>query len=190
MREGCCGTSIIGSWCAALPLHLHILLLPGRPTSIICRSTPIDSLVCANDSALPVHADSATMLGYVHYSLSICYSTPPSPPPAPHWYGKICLSPPPPLSLAEDWATSGVQWYRDDGDELGDGALRSYRGNSSYHCTRIIHSIFPNLSSHMLFPRFPQSTKLCGSWQPGGIIPIQPVPMLPGSELIYFTNSW
>jgi len=42
--------------------------------------------------------------------------------------GKIRFSPPPPINLAEDSATAGVQRYRDDGDRLGDGGVRGYRG--------------------------------------------------------------
>ena len=38
--------------------------------------------------------------------------------------GKICFSPPPPLGLAEDQAMAGVQSYRNDKDELGDGGVR------------------------------------------------------------------
>jgi len=85
-RQGRCSTYIIGSWFAALHLHLLLLLLPGWPSSIVCRSTPIDSTECAIDLAGRVHQDGSTTLGYVQYWLSIRYSTPshtPSPPPAP-----------------------------------------------------------------------------------------------------------
>ena len=41
---------------------------------------------------------------------------------------KICFSPPPPISLAEDSATAGVQRDRDDGDGLGNSGVEGYRG--------------------------------------------------------------
>jgi hypothetical protein len=40
----------------------------------------------------------------------------------------ICFSPPPPSSLAEDWAPAGVGRYRDDGNGLGDRGIWGYRG--------------------------------------------------------------
>jgi len=42
--------------------------------------------------------------------------------------GKIHFSPPLPLSLAKDWATAGVQRYRDNGDGLGDWGVQWYSG--------------------------------------------------------------
>jgi len=66
--------SIIDSQFAALLLLLLLLLfllLQGWPPSILCRSTPIDSLVGSVDSARRVHWGGAKTLGYVHHWLSI-----------------------------------------------------------------------------------------------------------------------
>jgi len=179
---------IIGSQFAALLLHILFLpLLPGWPSSIICRSTPIDSPVGAIDLACQVHWDGAMTLGNVQYWLWIRYSTPS--PPAPHWAGEIDFLPPPPLSSAEDWATVGVQRYRDAGDGLGNGVVHRYSGKSSYHHTKNCTHYRSVLCSHSLFPRFCRSTYLRRSSRLGSIIPSHPLPPVLEPEQPIHTNS-
>jgi len=51
------------------------------------------------------------------------------------------------------------------------------------------HSVFPNLWSHSLFPRFRGSTQLRGSSWPGCIISSHLLPTLLQLELLSLTNS-
>jgi len=67
--------------------------------------------------------------------------------------GKICFSPPQPLSSTEDWAMAGVRWYRDNGDGLGDGGVRGSGVAEMDRVTGVTYSVDPGVDSlhHILY---------------------------------------
>jgi len=79
---------------------LLILDLQAWRVSNFCRSAMIHSLVCSIHSAWQILWDEARTLLYVHYWLSICCYSPPSPTPPAGWTSFNLLQ------IDSDWLTS------------------------------------------------------------------------------------
>jgi len=141
----------------------------------------------------------------------------------PHLYnercgGKIRFSPPPPISVAEDWPTPGLRRDRHDGDGQGDGRIQGYRGGGdgqsnrgyifgrprgrklashlvshiiSSHCTTNYTLYSYNLFISLTLSETPcGSGQLHGSSQPGSIISPHPLARLFEPEPLFLTNSF